>query len=134
MANDFYVKGAQRVLQGQVNFTSANVKAALVDNTYAVNLATHEFFTDISAVVIGTPVALANKALVGKAFDADDVTFVAPAPGDTALAVVLYVDTGVAGTSPLLAYLDTVVGFPLATNGADVIARFDSGAYRILSL
>lgn len=134
MANTFYTKGAQRIHQGQVNFLTANVKVALVDNTYAVNLATHEFYSDISAFVVGTPVALANKALVGKAVDADDVTVVAPPAGDTVLAAVLYVDTGVAGTSPLVAYLDDIVGFPIATNGADIIVRFDSGAYRIYSL
>ena len=43
-------------------------------------------------------------------------------------------DTGVAGTSALLAYIDNITGFPLATNGGDITIQWDNGAYRIFSL
>ena len=52
----------------------------------------------------------------------------------TALGVALYKDTGVSGTSPLLALIDTITGFPLATNGGDIQIVWDSGAYKIFSL
>ena len=46
----------------------------------------------------------------------------------------LYKDTGVAGTSALIAYIDTITGFPLATNGSDITVQWSNGAYRIFAL
>jgi hypothetical protein len=54
--------------------------------------------------------------------------------GDTLEGVVIYKDTGVAGTSPLLMYIDTITGFPLATNGGDIIVQWDNGAYKIYAM
>jgi hypothetical protein len=48
--------------------------------------------------------------------------------------VVIYKDTGVPGTSPLIAYIDTITGFPLVTNGGDITIQWDNGAYKIFSL
>ena len=67
-------------------------------------------------------------------FDAADATFAAVTGGDTLEGVVIYKDTGVAGTSALIAYIDTITGFPLATNGGDITIQWDNGAYKILSL
>jgi len=47
---------------------------------------------------------------------------------------VIYKDTGVDGTSPLIAYVDTITGFPLATNGGDITVQWDNGTYKIFSL
>lgn len=47
-------------------------------------------------------------------------------------ALVIYKDTGVASTSPLLAYLDTVTGFPMTTFGGDVVVPWSNGAARFL--
>jgi hypothetical protein len=121
MANAVYKLGAQHTLNKEIDWDSDTLKAALVSNAYAVNLTTHEFYSDISANVLGTPQALTTKSIALGVFDADDVTFSAVAGGSTALAVVIYKDTGTAGTSPLLIYDDTITGFPLATNGGDII-------------
>ena len=134
MANVFYRKGAEKVLQGQVNFSTANIKAALVKNTYAQNLGTDEFFTSISAYVLNTPQTLLSKAIVTGVFDAADITFTTVTAGDVSEGVVLYVDTGSAATSPLLAYIDTITGFPLTTNGGDILVQWDGGANKIFSL
>lgn len=135
MANALYRKGAEKLITGGTfALGSDTIKAALVSSSYTVNLATHEFYTSISADVLGTPVALGSKTLTLGVFDAADSTFSAVASGDTALAVVLYKDTGVAGTSSLLAYIDTITGFPLATNGGDIQVVWDGGAYKIFSL
>ena len=134
MANAHYSKGKEKILSAAVNFQTDVIKVALVKNTYPQNLATDEFFPVIGAYVCGTPQTLANKAVTGGAFDADDATFTTVAAGDTLEAVVIYKDTGVAGTSPLIAYIDTITGFPLATNGGDITVQWDNGAYRIFSL
>ena len=63
-----------------------------------------------------------------------DVTFTAVTAGDTSEGVVIYKDTGVEATSPVLLYIDAITGFPLATNGGDITAAWDNGAYKIFSL
>jgi hypothetical protein len=134
MANAPYKLGSEKMMKGLIDLSGATIKAALVKNTYTVNLTTHEFFSDISAHVLGTPQALTGKTETLGVFDANDVTFAAVTAGDTALAVVLYKDTGTSGTSPLILYDDTITGFPIATNGGDIVCQWDNGAFKIYSI
>jgi hypothetical protein len=134
MTNALYMKGAEKILSGAIDFTTATIKVALVKNTYPQNLSVDEFWSDISAYLVGTPQTLGSKTVSGGKFDAADPTFTAVTAGDTVEALVLYKDTGVAGTSPLLAYIDTVTGFPLATNGGDITPQWDNGTFKIFSL
>lgn len=133
MANTLYVKGKEKILSAGVNFSTDTLKVALVKNSYSYNT-THEFYSDLGANVLNTPQLLTGKTVVGGVFDAADVTFTAVTIGDTALAVVIYKDTGTGSTSPLLAYIDQITGFPLATNGGDITVQWDGGAYKIFSL
>jgi len=66
--------------------------------------------------------------------DAADVTFATVGSGSTVIGVILYKDTGVAATSALLAYIDTISGFPLATSGGDIVVQWDNGANKIFAL
>lgn len=134
MANALYAKGKEKILSAQINFATDTLKVAMVKNTYPQDLSTDEFFSSISAYVLGTPQTLTNKTVTGGVFDADDATFAAVLAGDTSEGVVIYKDTGVAGTSPLLAYIDTITGFPLATNGGGVAVQWDNGTFKIFSL
>ena len=134
MANAWYRKGAEKVLLAQVNFNTDTIKARLVKNTYAQNLSTDEFISSVTAITGSTDQTLANTSVTDGVFDADDITFTAVPAGETSEGVVIYKDTGVAGTSPLLMYIDTITGFPLATNGGNVVIQWDNGAYKIVSL
>lgn len=134
MSNAIYAKGKEKILSGSINFATDTIKVALVKNDYAQNLATDEFYSSISASVISTDQALASKSVTGGVFDAADVTWTAVAAGVTSEGVVIYKDTGNPTTSPLLAYIDTITGFPLATNGGDITVQWDNGAYKIFSL
>lgn len=134
MANALYTKGKEKILSGAINFATDTLKVALIKNNYAQNLATDEFFTSISAHVLNTPQLLANKSVAGGVFDADDSTFTAVTAADVSEGVVIYKDTGVEGTSPLLTYIDTITGFPLTTNGGDITVQWDNGDYRVFSL
>ena len=134
MSNAIYAKGKEKILAASINFVSDTIKVMLVKNTYPQNLATDEFYSDISAYVIGTPQTLGSKTTTAGVFDAGDATYTAVTAGDTLEGVVIYKDTGVAGTSPLLLYIDTITGFPLATNGGDITIAWDNGAYKIFSL
>lgn len=134
MANALYAKGKEKMLTAAINFSTDTIKVALVKNDYAQNLTTDEFYTSISASVVGTPQTLASKTITSGVLDAADITFSAVAAGSTCEGVVIYKDTGVEATSPLIAYIDTITGFPLATNGGDVVIQWDNGAYKIFSL
>ena len=134
MANAWYRKGAEKVLLAQVDFDTDTIKARLVKNTYAQNLSTDEFISSVTAITGSTDQTLSNTSVTDGVFDADDITFTAVPAGETSEGVVIYKDTGVAGTSPLLMYIDTITGFPLATNGGNVVIQWDNGAYKIVSL
>lgn len=134
MANALYAKGKEKILSGSINFSSDTIKAALLSSSYTANLSTDEFWSGISANVLNTPATLGSKSVTSGIFDAADVTFTAVTSGSTAKAIVIYKDTGTASTSPLIAYIDTITGFPLATNGGDITITWDNGSYKIFSL
>lgn len=132
MANALYAKGKEKMLAASINFGTDTIVAALVSSTYAQNLATDEFLN--IATTLGTAQTLSGKTTSTGVFSANDVTFPAVAAGSTAKGVILYKDTGVASTSPLIAFIDTITGFPLTTNGGDITIQWDRGAYKIFSL
>lgn len=132
MSNTAYPKGAERILSGSINLSSATVKAALVASTYTYSAA-HEYLSALGTLV-GTAQTLTNQSVVGGVFDADDVDFGALAPGANIKAVVLYLDTGNAATSPLLYYFDTVYGLPMNTNGGGISVPWNTGPAKIARL
>lgn len=132
MANTLYPKGKEKMLQAQINWLTDSIRAALVDAAYTYS-ASHEFFTDLGANVLET-VALSGRSITNGVFDLNDPVFATVAAGDTAAFVVFYKDTGVAATSPLLYYADTITNFPVATNGANITAIIDNGPYKLFSL
>ena len=134
MANALYVKCKEKILTAGINFSTDTLKVRLVKNTYAQNLTTDEFITSVTQVTGTTDQTLGSKTITGGAFDAADVTFTAVPAGETSEGVVIYKDTGTAATSPVIAYIDTITGFPLATNGGDITIQWDNGAFKILSL
>lgn len=131
MANRLYPKGAQKLLDGLVNLTTASVKAVLVSDAYVFSAA-HEFQSDL--VTVGSPVGLDNKVTSGGVFDADDVAFGAVAAGSTVKGLALFLDTGNPSTSSLLAFYDVITGFPFATNGGSVSVPWSDGPAKIISL
>lgn len=133
MANDVYTKGAEKMWKGEIDILTDTIKVALVENTYAQNLATDEFLSDLGANVLATQ-ALSGRSVTGRVFDANDVTFPSVTAGDVSEGVVIYKDTGVAGTSPLLFYIDDITYFPATTSGADITVQWSNGAYKIASL
>lgn len=132
LGTPFFPKGAEKVWSGSINFLTDDIKVALVPSSYVYDPA-HEFLDDVGAV-IGAPQALANKSVAGGVFDADDSNFGALAAGSTIGMGVIYKDTGVAGTSPLLMRTTDVLGLPMNTNGSGVVVQWSNGAARIFSL
>lgn len=133
MANALYDLGREKFLTGAISWSTDNIKLVLVDTgTYTVNLATHEFLSDVTGVT-ATSGNFATKTTTAGVADAADVTLSA-VTGAVSEALVVYKDTGVAATSPLIAYIDTATGLPVTPNGGDIIIAWDSGANKIFKL
>lgn len=135
MANGLYDKGRQAFLEGGVAWLTDNIKAVLVDTgAYTPNLATHQFLSDIAAGArIATSANLAGKTSTAGVADANDAVFSA-VTGVQSEAVVLYKDTGTAGTSALICFMDTATGLPVTPNGGDITFVWDNGANKIFKL
>lgn len=133
MANAIYPLYKQALLDAStdIDLNDGTVKVALVDTgTYTYNAA-HDFYNDLSGVV-GTDQTIANTTVTNGLFDGDNVTFTAVS-GNTVEALVIYIDTGNAATSRLVAYIDTsVTGLPVTPNGGDITITWNaSGIFQL---
>lgn len=114
-----------KFIQGQINgshfvdFDTSLIKVALVTSVYVPAQATHEFFSEVSAnEVSGGNYTVGGLELTSKLvsapdvngvvkFSADPATWAVSGTGFTnARYAILYHDTTVATTSPLIAYLN----------------------------
>jgi hypothetical protein len=130
MAQALYDTGRNAFLNGLIDWVNDTVKVALVGSGYVANMAADQFFSTVTGV-IGTPIALTNKTSSAGVADADDVTSAALTTGSTITQIVIYKDTGTAGTSQLIARED-VTSTP--TNGGTISLTWDSGASKIFKL
>lgn len=137
MANGLYDLGRQGFLDGSIDWDTDTIKECLVRG-YAVNLAAHQFLSDITGggggTIVSTSAALASKTVAAGVADAADVTHSAVAAGAAIPYIIIYKDTGVAGTSRLIAYIDTATNLPVTPNGGDITVAWDNGANRIFKL
>lgn len=102
-----------------------------------------QFESAISASIVGTPQALTTGGTISvvggqlTVTGADDVVYTAVTAGSTINGIVLYMDTGTAGTSPLVEYIDTLSGsvaLSIITNGGSITVNWQSTAPYIFSL
>lgn len=136
MTNALYGKARQAFLDGDIDWAADTIKAMLVDaGAYTVSIDTHEFLTSVTAGArIGTAQTLGSKTSTLGVADAADVSFTGLSSAPTIEAVVIYKDTGVEGTSRLIAYIDTATGLPVAAGATQVDVAWDSGTNRIFKL
>lgn len=135
MANALYDTGRNAFLLGDIDWVADTIKAVLVDAAdYTVNLATHQFLSDIPAPArVATSAAFTGKTAAAGVADADDIVFGA-VTGDQAEALVIYRDSGSAATSQLIAYIDTATGLPVLPNSGDINVVWSSSSSRIFKL
>lgn len=135
MANALYGLGRQAFLDGDIDYSADSIKVILVDDAdYTVSIDTDQFLSDVPAGArVATSGNFASKTSTLGTADAADVTFSA-VTGDQSEALVIYQDTGVEGTSRLIAYIDTATGLPVTPNGGDITVQWDAGANRIFTL
>lgn len=134
MATSLYDKGREKFATAQIHWINDTIKAVLVGaGAYTFNQ-NHEWLSDIPSVArISGLATLTDRALVSGACDAADTTFPSVS-GASIGAIVIFKDTGVAATSPLLCWIDTATGLPITPNTGDIIVNWDNGANRIFKL
>ncbi|MGV0954685.1 MAG: hypothetical protein ACOYBR_10265 [Fluviibacter sp.] len=127
MANALYPKWKEQLLQFTANndVSSGTVKAALVASGYTYSSA-DQFYSSVTASAVGTPQTIGSKTFTNGVFDGADVTYTA-VTGSQAVSIVLYIDTGSAATSPLVAFIDTgVTNLPVTPNGGDITITWNA--------
>ena len=133
MANAIYPLYKQALLDGSANtdINDLTVKVALVDTGVYTYSAAHEFLTSLTGVV-GTAQTIAATTVANGLFDGDNVTYTT-VTGNSVEALVIYIDTTVAGTSRLVAYIDSgVTGLPVTPNGGDITVTWSvSGIFQL---
>lgn len=136
MSNQLYPSFVDRCLTTPGgNLLTGTVKAALVDTAlYSFN-ATHDFYNDVIAGVVGTPVTLSGKSVVNRVFDAADISFVGLSGAPSLEALILFLDVGGANSGwPLIAYIDTAAGLPVAGGASQVDVSWDNGVNKIFRM
>ena len=128
MASAHYNLGLQSFMAGTTIMLTDTIKVRLSRVSAYVFSQTHQFISS-AAAAIGTDVTLGTKAINGGGaadpgcFDAADATFTAVTAGAAIDSLIIYKDTGVAGTSPLIAYID---GFSVTPNGGDITLQWQN--------
>ena len=135
MVNALFDTGRAAFLNAGVNWTSDNIKAVLVDHGVDTPVpATDSFLSDITAGArIATSANFSGKTSTAGVADAADLIFSAVS-GASVESIVIYKDSGVEGTSQLIAFIDTATNLPVTPNGGDIIVAWDNGANKIFKL
>lgn len=136
MANALYDLARQSFLSQSpsIDWDTDNIKCSLVRSSdYTPNLATDQFLSSVPTRVADSG-NFGTKTVAAGVADAADITFTAVAAGAAIQYLLIWKDTGVAGTSPLIALIDTATGLPVTPNGGDIVIAWDGGANKIFKL
>lgn len=115
MADTIYNSFKKRLMEKDIDLANDTIKVMLVGSDYTPDSDLHEFKSDVSGEVKGTGYFAGGAELANKTvsqddtddagiFDADDTVWATSYI--TARGAVMYKDTGIASTSPLICYID----------------------------
>jgi len=124
---------------GKIDWTSDTIKVMLVDSGYTLDIDAHSNVNNITHEVSGTGYTAGGATLANKSvtrddtndwskYDADDVTWANSTI--TARGAVVYLDTGTASTSTLIAYVDFVTD-KSSSAGDFIIQWHTDGVFRL---
>jgi len=137
MSSAIYDLARQDFLEGALNMNSGTIKVVLVNTSgghYTVNFATDHFLSAISAGDrVATTANLTGTSFTAGVFGAANTSFTSVS-GATCGAIVIYNDTGTAGTSTLVAYIDNYAGLPITPNGSNINISWPTGTNLIFKL
>jgi hypothetical protein len=137
MANVFYNEAKTSIVNRNIDLAADTIKVMLVNSVYTAN-ADHQFIDEagasdaVDARLAGTTDQTLGTKVIGKDntgdfayFDAADSLFSAVTTGQTAVAAIVYKDTGTPTTSKMICYLD-ITDTP--TNGGDITLQYAAPA------
>jgi hypothetical protein len=134
MADVFYNLAKKQIMDGTIDLVVDDIQVLLIASTPYTPDADHDFIDEsgasdiVDAELSGAGYArksLATKTIVEDdpnnraEYNADDLAYTGADFG-TIAAVIVFKNTGVDTTSVVIAYLDTLTGLPLVTNGGNV--------------
>lgn len=125
MSNQLYPKGKEAFITGAINMSTDNIKCVLVNEAYN---AADQFLSDVVAAT-ATSGNLGTKTVTNGVFDSADVVFTSVGAGPSNSAVVMYKDTGTAGTSNLIAFIDTATGLPVTPDGTNITVEVNASGW-----
>lgn len=121
MASLIYNSAKIKLMNGAIDLDTDTIKVALVTSSYTPNQDSHDFFDDVTNEVTGTGYTAGGATLASVTvtqdntndrgvFDAADTSWTSSSIANIRAAVV-YKSTGVASTSPLIAYIDLTTDY-----------------------
>ena len=132
MANKIYPLWAAELMKGTAGYDldgtgATGVWCALIDTGTVTYNAAHDFYDDIAAGVVGTPVEITTNTMAAGVFDGDDCVYTA-LTGNSVEALILYrKNAGANSTWPLVAYIDTgITGVPFTPSGGNVTIAWNA--------
>lgn len=147
MANIIYTKFFERTLTANADLDAAGtVVRCLLErstSTYSPNK-DHDFVGDLSSLVEITVASYGRQTVATKAvniddandrveFDFDNISFGALETGQTALALIFYVQTGgddaTPNDDPLICRIDTATGLPATLGGGTFSVTIDAEGF-----
>ena len=135
MTNSVYPKAKEAMLPAGLNLMTGTVKVQLIDLANYTYSAAHQYLSDIPSLArVGAPVTLTGKSITNGVFDAADPTWSGLTGAPSIEALIIYVDTGVEGSSPLVHYRDTDPGLPVAAGATGGTVTWDNGANKIFAV
>ena len=139
MASVMYNFGKGEILKGNIDLESDTIKVAFMDTTYTADVDADHYYSDVSAEVASgsTDQTLASKAVTvddtnnRAEFDAADISVADETITGGTDKMVIYKDTGVAATSPLIACIDIAEGTLRPLDGTLAITWNTEGIFAI---
>lgn len=132
MASYLYGLAREKFLNADIDWAAHDIQAMLVTSSYSPTQNMDEFHDDISgATIVATSSNFGSKTSTLGTADAADVTFTS-VTGSPASQIVIMRWTGVSGTSPLIARIDSYTGLPVTPNGGNITVAWPASGIFVL--
>lgn len=129
MANALYDLGREGFLDGSIDWDTDTIKGCVVDSAvYTPNTVTDKFLSAIASVIATTGAITAKTVALGVANGT--IPLLTAVTGAASEFFILFKDTGVAGTSRLIAIYD----ISYTPTGNDLQVSFSTGANKAFKL
>lgn len=133
MSDLLYREGFRQVSQNIVSWPGSTWRVSLVDTYVYAPSIDHVFFNAIPSTAVLATGTLPSPVEISNAFTSSDVTLTGAAAASMGHALVLYRWTGVAGSSVLVAFLDSTPGLPTAPDGNPLTLVWPHGPEKIFN-